>query len=83
MIIAETVSISCTPFDDGDRRFLLEWMATLITLCGPRQLQETGMIVVTGATGRTGRRVTEALLAKDEQVRTVRSAGRGALCRER
>ena len=29
------------------------------------------MIVVTGATGRTGRRVTEVLLAKGEQVRAV------------
>ena len=29
------------------------------------------MIVVTGATGRTGRRVTELLLAKGEQVRAV------------
>jgi uncharacterized protein YbjT (DUF2867 family) len=29
------------------------------------------MIVVTGATGRTGRRVTEALLAKGEKVRAV------------
>jgi uncharacterized protein YbjT (DUF2867 family) len=29
------------------------------------------MIVVTGATGRTGRRVTEVLLAKGEQVRAI------------
>ena len=29
------------------------------------------MIVVTGATGRTGRRATEALLAKGEKVRVV------------
>jgi uncharacterized protein YbjT (DUF2867 family) len=36
-----------------------------------RQLQETEMIVVTGATGRTGRRVTEVLLAKGEKVRVV------------
>jgi uncharacterized protein YbjT (DUF2867 family) len=35
------------------------------------QLQETEMIVVTGATGRTGRRVTEALRASGEKVRVV------------
>ena len=29
------------------------------------------MIVVTGATGRTGRRATEMLLAKGEKVRAV------------
>jgi uncharacterized protein YbjT (DUF2867 family) len=33
--------------------------------------EEAEMIVVTGATGRTGRRVTEVLLAKGEQVRVV------------
>jgi NADPH:quinone reductase-like Zn-dependent oxidoreductase len=32
---------------------------------------EAEMIVVTGATGRTGRRVTELLLAKGEQVRAI------------
>jgi len=35
------------------------------------QLQECEMIAVTGATGRTGRRVTETLLAKGEKVRAV------------
>jgi uncharacterized protein YbjT (DUF2867 family) len=35
------------------------------------QLQESKMIAVTGATGRTGRRVTEILLAKGEKVRVV------------
>ncbi len=30
------------------------------------------MIVVTGATGRTGRRATEMLLAKGEKVRIMR-----------
>jgi hypothetical protein len=62
MDTAETVSLSCTSFDDGDRQLLLEWMATLIRLCG----QRARSILKRAITG-----MTKILVRSSERLRTL------------